>query len=64
LPAERIRFINTEINKILASADMKKFLDFQGAEPWPQTVEQLKGLLPREIARYKKAAEVAGIKPL
>jgi hypothetical protein len=27
-------------------------------------VDQLKGLLPREIARYKKAAEVAGIKPL
>jgi tripartite-type tricarboxylate transporter receptor subunit TctC len=64
LPAERVNFINAAINNILASADMKKFLDLQGAEPWPQTVGQLKDLLPHEIARYKKAAEVAGISPL
>jgi len=64
IPADRVAFINEAVNKILASADMKKFLDNQGAEPWPQTVAQLKDLLPREIARYKKAAEVAGIKPL
>ena len=64
LPADRITFINGAINKILASAEMKKFLGTQGAEPWPQTVAQIKDLLPREIARYKKAAQVAGIKPL
>lgn len=63
MPAERIAFINTAINKIIASADMKKFLDTQGAEAWPLPVAQLSDLLPKEIARYKKAMQVAGIKP-
>jgi tripartite-type tricarboxylate transporter receptor subunit TctC len=42
---------------------MKKFMDDQGAEPWPLTPAQLDGLLVREIDRYKKAAQVAGIPP-
>lgn len=64
MSAERIAFINAAMNKVLASAEMKKFLANQDAEPWPQTAAQIKDMLPREIARYKKAAEVAGIKPL
>lgn len=63
MAAERIAFINAAINKIVTSADMHKFLDTQGAEPWPLTTAQLADLLPKEIARYKKAAEVAGIQP-
>lgn len=63
LPAERLKFINTEINKIIASADMKKFLDMQGAEAWPMPLAALSDLLPKEIARYKKAMQIAGIKP-
>lgn len=63
MTAERIGFINAAVNKLLASADMKKFLDTQGTEPWPQTPAQLADLLPKEIARYKKAMEVAGIAP-
>ena len=42
---------------------MKKFLTNESAEPWPQTLAQLSGLLPREIERYRKAAKVAGIAP-
>ena len=61
MTAERIAFINAAINKIVTGADMKKFLDTQGAEPWSLSTAQLADLLPREIARYKKAAEVAGI---
>lgn len=64
LPADRLNTINAAVNKILATADMKKFLDDQGAQPWPLTPAQLDGLLVREIERYKKAAQVAGIKPL
>lgn len=60
---ERVAFINDAINKALATPKMKKFLENQGAEPWPQTVAQIKDLLPKEIARYKKAAQVAGIQP-
>ena len=63
LPAERLSQINAAVNKILATPEMKKFMDEQGAEPWPLTPQQLDGLLVREIDRYKKAAQTAGIKP-
>jgi len=61
VPADRMNIINSAVNKILSSADMKKFLDNEGAEPWPLTVAQLADLLPKEIARYRKAAQEAGI---
>ena len=60
---DRIKFIHNEINKIVNSADMKKFLDTQGAEAWSLPLAQLSDLLPSEIARYKKAAQLAGIEP-
>ena len=63
LPADRLAFINAAANKILATDDMKKVIASQGAEPWPLTPQQLDGLLVREIDRYKKAAQVAGIPP-
>lgn len=61
MPADRINAVNLAVNKILAGAEMKKFLDNEGAEPWPLTPAQLSDLLPREIERYKKAAKEAGI---
>ena len=63
MTAERIGFINAAVNKMLTTADMKKFLDTQGTEPWPQSPAQLADLLPKEIARYRKAMQVAGIQP-
>lgn len=62
LPAERRQFITAAITKIVNSGDMKKFLDVQGAEPWTLPANKLATLLPDEIARYKKAAQIAGIK--
>ena len=62
-PDDVVKKINAQVNKILASTDMQKFLEKQGAQPWPHTTAQLKGLLPHEITRYKKAAKIAGIKP-
>ncbi|MGH8622061.1 MAG: Bug family tripartite tricarboxylate transporter substrate binding protein, partial [Burkholderiales bacterium] len=35
ITAERLGVINSAINKILASDDMKKFFANEGAEPWP-----------------------------
>jgi tripartite-type tricarboxylate transporter receptor subunit TctC len=64
IAAERLGVINAAINKILASDDMKKFFANEGAEPWPQTPQQLDGFLVKEIERYRKAAQVAGIEPL
>jgi tripartite-type tricarboxylate transporter receptor subunit TctC len=60
---ERISYLYSLINKIVTSPDMKKFLDTQGAEPWLMPMAQLPELLPKEIARYKKAAQLAGIEP-
>jgi len=61
IPRERLVAINSAVNQILASADMKKFLDNEGASPWPLTPAQLSDLLPGEIERYRKAARDAGI---
>jgi tripartite-type tricarboxylate transporter receptor subunit TctC len=63
ISAERVAFINAAANKIIASEEMKKLIASQGAEPWPLTPTELDGLLVREIERYKKAAQIAGIKP-
>ncbi|MCC6531692.1 MAG: tripartite tricarboxylate transporter substrate binding protein [Burkholderiales bacterium] len=64
LPAERLAQINAAVNKSLAGAEMKKFLAQEKAEAWPLTAQQLDGLLVREIERYRKTAQVAGIQPL
>ena len=61
IPEDRLNFINTAVNKVLAGTELKKFLDNEGAEPWSLSGSQLSGLLPKEIERYKKAAIAAGI---
>ena len=63
ITSERLGVINAAINKILASEDMRKFFANEGAEPWPQTPQQLDGFLVKEIERYRKAAKIAGIEP-
>lgn len=63
LSAERIAFINSTANKILATPDMRKIISNEGAQPWPLNPQELDGLLVREIERYKKAAKIAGIQP-
>ena len=61
LPADRMAFINAAVNKSLAGADMKKFLDNESAEAWIATPQQIADLLPKEIDRYRKAAKEAGV---
>jgi tripartite-type tricarboxylate transporter receptor subunit TctC len=63
ISAERLAFINAAVNKLLTGPELKKFLAAEGAEPWILTPRQLDGLLVKEIERYKKAAQVAGIPP-
>lgn len=60
-PQNLIEQLNADVNKALASAELKKFIANEGATPWPQTLKQLDGMLVREIERYKKAAQVANI---
>ena len=61
IPAERAAIINAAVNKVLASPDMKKFLDGESAEAWLRPLSQAADLLPKEIERYRKAAKLAGV---
>lgn len=63
IPADRLSFLNTAINKVLAGPELKKFLEQESAQAWIATPQQLADLLPREIERYKKVANAAGIPP-
>lgn len=63
ISADRLATINAAVNKALATPEMKKFLDNQGVQAWPLSPQQLDGLLVKEIERYKKMAQIAGIAP-
>jgi tripartite-type tricarboxylate transporter receptor subunit TctC len=62
-PAAIVNQLNDGVNKVLVSTQMKEFLDREGAEAAVMTVSQLSDLLPKEIARYRKAAHAAGLQP-
>jgi len=62
-PASIVSTLNSAVNKVLVSAEMKQLLEREGAEAAPMTVAQLADLLPKEIGRYRKAAQAAGLKP-
>jgi tripartite-type tricarboxylate transporter receptor subunit TctC len=61
ISSERKNFINNSINKALQSAEIKKFLDQESAEPWISTADEMVQLLPTEIDRYRKIAKLANI---
>lgn len=62
-PTEIVNQLNAGVNKVLVGPQMKEFLDREGAEAAVMTVAQLSDLLPKEIARYRKAAQAAGLQP-
>ena len=55
--------LNTEINRIVQSAEMKEFFLREGAEPAPLKPAEFGKLIEAEIARWKKVAQAANIKP-
>jgi len=63
LPADLLAFINSSVTKAIASPELQKFLANERAQAWPLDPKQLDGLLVREIERYRKAAQIAGIPP-
>lgn len=62
-PGSIVNTLNASVNKALASTEMKQFLEREGVEAAPMSVAELADLLPREIARYRKAAQAAGLTP-
>jgi tripartite-type tricarboxylate transporter receptor subunit TctC len=61
LPAPVLERLNGEINRQLATAEMKEFLQREGAEPSPMTPAAFAALVRGDIERWKKVAKDAGI---
>jgi tripartite-type tricarboxylate transporter receptor subunit TctC len=61
-PKDVVAKLNGEINKALATDEMKDFLAREGAEAAPTTPEAFADLIRSDIARWKKVAASAGIK--
>ena len=51
-----------EINKLLATADMKAAIQAQGAEPEAMSPAQLGTLLKKEYTQWKGIVEASGAK--
>jgi tripartite-type tricarboxylate transporter receptor subunit TctC len=62
-PAAIVSRLSTEINKALASADLKDRLLGAGIQPLGTTPEQFGSFIRSEAARYAKIVKAAGIKP-
>lgn len=62
LPASVLATFNTELNKALASADLKKKLEDQGMEVSPTTPEQFGKLIQADIAKWGRVVKESGAK--
>ena len=61
-PKDVIARLNTEVNRVLAMADVRDRLTAQGIEPVGTTPEQFASFLEAEIAKWKRVVKEAGIK--
>ncbi|OGA23283.1 MAG: hypothetical protein A3I02_12180 [Betaproteobacteria bacterium RIFCSPLOWO2_02_FULL_67_26] len=62
-PNEIVARWNTEVGKILASADIKERFLRDGQEPIAGTPDEFGGFLRAEIEKYAKIVKAAGIRP-
>jgi len=63
MPDDVVQKVNRDMNAILASDDMKKIIQREGAEPAPMSSAEFTRTVATEIATWKRVAERAGIKP-
>jgi tripartite-type tricarboxylate transporter receptor subunit TctC len=61
-PAAVVTTVNAEINKLLATADMKAAIQAQGAEPEAMSPAQFSTLLKTDYAKWKGIVEASGAK--
>jgi len=61
-PPDIVNRLNAEVNKILASAEMKEFFLREGAEPAIVSPAQFAAVIVRDIAQFQKIAKQASIK--
>jgi tripartite-type tricarboxylate transporter receptor subunit TctC len=62
-PPDIVRKLNGELNRILASEDMRPRLADQGAEPRLMTPEAFTDFIRVEIDKWRKIAQARNIKP-
>jgi tripartite-type tricarboxylate transporter receptor subunit TctC len=60
-PKEIVARLNAEVNKALATDEMRGFLLNEGAEPAPMSPEALGNIIRGDIERWKRVARDAGI---
>ena len=61
-PREIINRLNSELVRIIATADMKARLLDQGADPVTGTPEQFRAFVKTELAKWSKVVKAVGIK--
>jgi tripartite-type tricarboxylate transporter receptor subunit TctC len=61
-PKDVVAKLNAEINKALATEEMRGFLVREGAEPAPMSAEAFTAVVHGDIDRWKKVAQTAGIR--
>ena len=59
-PAAVVTIMNAEVNKPLATADMKAAVNAQGAEVQSMTPEQFSGLLKTDYLKWKSIVQASG----
>ena len=62
-PPDIVIQVNIDVNRILATPEMKEVFLREGAEPAPMSAAQFAATIRNEIADWKKVAARAGIKP-
>jgi tripartite-type tricarboxylate transporter receptor subunit TctC len=62
-PREVVAKINAEVNKALASSDVREKLALAGIEPVGGTPAQFGGFIQTEMQRWAQVAQRAGIQP-
>lgn len=63
VPADIVAQINSDMNRILGTTEMREVFLREGAEPATMTPQQFANTIRTEIEGWKKVAETAGIKP-
>lgn len=61
-PPAIVARLNTEVNKILTSPDMKERFAVNGIEPMPISPEQFGAILAKDLDRWSAAIKSAGVK--
>jgi tripartite-type tricarboxylate transporter receptor subunit TctC len=61
-PATVVAKLNAEINKALATKEVRDYFVSQGAEPMPMTPDEFAGFMKTEIAKWTRAVKDSGAK--